>query len=81
MFDALVFSGAIFGFKTWKQDRIWVALAWAAVIGLDAVYAHIMNERFKHWQCPRCHREWPGTSKEKNSKCSGCGLRLHQLTP
>ncbi|HET6200571.1 MAG: hypothetical protein ACHQJX_07070 [Candidatus Acidiferrales bacterium] len=81
VFDALVLSGVAFGFKTWKQDRPWIVFAWAAVVGLEMVHAHIMKERFKHWQCPRCHREWTGTSKEKDSACTGCGLRLHQLTP
>jgi len=78
-FDIALLSGAVFGLKFWHEHREVVALVFASYVGFGLAYAQIMKGRFEHWQCPRCHAEWPGTKKEKGSRCRVCGLKLHEL--
>lgn len=78
-FDALLAIGAATGLKLWHQHGPLVLLLAAVYFGGVLGYAQIMKARFIHWQCPRCHSEWPGTKKEKESCCRTCGLRLHEM--
>jgi hypothetical protein len=78
-FDVTLGIGGVLGLKFWHQHRDIVTLAWSAYIGLALAYTQIMKARFVHWQCPRCRAEWPGTKKDKDSRCRTCGLRLHEL--
>ncbi len=78
-FDALLAIGAATGLKLWRQHGPLIAVLVAIYLGLVFAYTQIMKARFIHWQCPRCHSEWPGTKKEKDSRCRTCGLRLHEM--
>jgi hypothetical protein len=78
-FDLVLVGGAGVGLKFWHQHRDLVMLLWTGYAGLLLAYTQIMKNRFEHWQCPRCHAEWPGTKKEKDLRCRTCGLRLHEL--
>jgi hypothetical protein len=80
VFDSLVFGGAIFGTSIGRHHKGAVIAIWAILVGIQMASSISMKNRLKHWQCPRCHAEWPGTSKGKDPACK-CGLRLHQLTP
>lgn len=77
--DAVLAIGAASGLKVWHQHRPLVILLAAVYFGAVIVYTQIMKARFIHWRCPRCHSEWPGTKKEKESHCRTCGLRLHEM--
>jgi hypothetical protein len=82
VFDSLVFGGAgLFGITIGKHYKGDIVAVWVVIVGLELALFAYMKNHFKHWECPRCHAEWPGTSKEKGPSCKMCGLRLHQLTP
>jgi len=78
---AAAFSGML-GIHGWDKlsHKIAVALLLLSVL-LYATVRREQRERFRHWPCPRCHAEWPGTKTEKESRCRVCGLRLHQMAP
>lgn len=78
-FDIVLAAGAASGLKLWHHHRSLVVVLGSACLGLIVVYTQIMKARFIHWQCPRCHSEWPGTKNEKDSRCRTCGLRLHEM--
>lgn len=78
-FDVVLAIGAASGLKFWHHNRTIVILLAAIYFGGVLAYTQIMKARFIHWRCPRCHSEWPGTKKEKDSRCRTCGLRLHEL--
>ena len=78
-FDVTLAAGAALGLKFWHQHRDFVIILLASSAGLGLAYVKIMEARFVHWQCPHCHAEWPGTKKDKDSRCRTCGLRLHEL--
>lgn len=79
VFEALLVGGGGLGLKFGHQHRALVGFLWVASAGIGVAYLQIMKSRFAHWQCPRCQTEWPGTKNEKDSRCSTCGLRLHEL--
>lgn len=79
VFEVALTGGAAISLKFWHQNREIVVLLWAVSVGLGLAYMYVMRSRFAHWQCPRCHAEWPGTKKEKDARCRVCGLRLHEL--
>jgi hypothetical protein len=81
VFELAVVGSAAIGVKFWHQHRDLVMILWASYVGLGLAYMQIMKSRFEHWQCPRCHTEWPGTKEDKDPACRACGLRLHQLAP
>lgn len=63
-----------------SKRHFWmIGIAWALLVLTEVAYKLHLRSRFVNWQCPRCHAEWPGTKKEKDSVCRVCGLRLHQL--
>jgi len=64
-----------------RKDSILLAASVAVLGAIQLVRAQHARNQFKHWQCPRCHAEWPGTKTEKDGKCVMCGLRLHQTAP
>lgn len=78
-FDIVLAIGAATGLKLWHQHGPLVLLLAAVYVGAVIAYTQVMKARFIHWQCPRCHSEWPGTKKEKESRCRTCGLRLHEM--
>ena len=76
----LVSSAGTVGFTIAKHYRWYISAAWAMLLVAEfAWYAWIKN-RFKHWKCPQCRAEWPGSDKKKDPACKVCGLRLYQLT-
>jgi len=81
VFELVLFGGAGVGLKFWHNNRLLVSLLWPCYLGFGFAYMQVIKRRFRHWQCPRCHAEWPGTKNEKDSACRVCGLRLHQLAP
>jgi hypothetical protein len=81
-FEWLLFGGAGFlGITISKHHGGGIFAVWGMLIVFDLAVGAILKNRFKHWPCPRCHAEWPGTAKQKDPACKMCGLRLHQLTP
>lgn len=78
-FDFVLAFGLAAGLKFWHHHRLLVVILGSAALGVIVAYTQIMKARFRHWQCPRCHSEWPGTKNEKDSRCRTCGLRLHQM--
>ena len=77
--ELVLFGGAGLGLKFLHHNRALLMVAVACYAGVLLAYTRIVKNRFEHWQCPRCHAEWPGTKKEKDSRCRTCGLRLHEL--
>ena len=64
-----------------KRYRLPILAVWLLLLLLETGYRFRLRNQFMNWQCPRCRAKWPGTTQEKESKCSSCGLRLHQLEP
>jgi hypothetical protein len=79
IFEGVLFGGAGLALKYLHHNRLLLVFLFASYVGLLLVYTQIAKSRFGHWQCPRCHAEWPGTKKEKDPRCLICGLRLHEL--
>lgn len=82
-FDTLAFGSSVLGFHLLKGHRPAMAAGVGAIVVASAEIFSYFNrrERFLHWQCPRCHSEWPGTKTQKDTTCKICRLRLHQMTP
>jgi hypothetical protein len=79
--ELLAFSGGVFGLHPTKQYKLIVLIGYPAIVALEIFRWLRSRKRFLHWQCPRCHSEWPGDKTEKDRACLSCGLRLHQMSP
>jgi hypothetical protein len=71
----------MYGFHLAKGSKPIIVICWGAAGVAELFYQSIGKNRFLHWKCPRCHNEWPGGKTEKDRRCKGCGLRLHQFSP
>jgi hypothetical protein len=81
IFELLMSGVGIYGLHLAKGSKLMVIAAWSVAVSAELLYQFDGRRRFLHWQCPRCHSEWPGTNAEKDRACKACGLRLHQLSP
>jgi hypothetical protein len=81
IFELSVSVVGIYGFHLTKGSNLVVFVSWGAAFVAELFYWMSGRRRFLHWQCPRCHSEWPGTKNEKDGACRACGLRLHQMSP
>lgn len=75
---ALASLGSMVFLKRYRWEILIVLLL---LLLLEEGYRWRLRNEFVNWQCPRCRSKWPGTAQEKESKCSVCGLLLHQLEP
>lgn len=76
----LSFAVVSLGGMVFLKGYRWEILAvWLFLFLLELGYKWRLRSQFVNWQCPRCRTKWPGTAQEKDSECSVCGLRLHQL--
>jgi hypothetical protein len=77
-----IFPGILSILDPHTHDRFYerlVFLSAAATFLFHAGRARWAKSQLRHWPCPRCHGEWPGDLLEKASRCTTCGLDLHQL--
>ena len=64
-----------------RKDSVTFILGFVALGLIQLLRSEHAKREFAHWQCPRCHAEWPGNKLEKEPRCAICGLTLHQMTP
>jgi hypothetical protein len=81
IFELSMSGIGIYGLHLAKGSNLMVIAAWGAALSAELLYQFNGRRRFLHWECPRCHSEWPGTKTEKDRACKSCGLRLHQMSP
>jgi hypothetical protein len=81
IFELSMSGVGIYGLHLARGSKLMVIAAWSAAVSAELLYQFNGRRRFLHWQCPRCHSEWPGTKTEKDRACKACGLRLHQWSP
>jgi hypothetical protein len=81
VFELLMSGVGIYGLHLTKGSSLIIIFPWGAAGVAELLYQFSGRRRFLHWECPRCHSEWPGTKTEKDRACKSCGLRLHQLSP
>jgi hypothetical protein len=77
---ALLSVGTL-GLHVSKESKLIILIGWVALAALGLFRFVDGRSRFLHWECPRCHSEWPSSKDEKDRACKVCGLRLHQLSP
>jgi hypothetical protein len=64
-----------------RKDSVALVAGVAIFAGIQLLRSGYARRQFMHWQCPRCHSEWPGKKLEKEPRCATCGLKLHQMAP
>jgi hypothetical protein len=79
--ELLLFAGGLVGHHLMKVSKFIMVMCWGAALAAELSYWFGGRRRFLHWECPRCHSEWPGSKTEKDRACQTCDLRLHQLSP
>jgi hypothetical protein len=78
--ELLLFGGGLVGHHLMNGSEFIIIMCWGAALAVELSYWFGGRRRFLHWECPRCHSEWPGSKTEKDRACKSCGLGLHQLS-